>query len=548
MSNKAIKPLTLSLSGWALVALGCCIALLLAPLTAFAQSPARRIVLSGVASPVTGEHRFALVIGNTHYGGANELTNPENDAKAVARTLQSLGFTVTLVLDATRENIRDSVHDFSGAVSQSGSGTVALFYYSGHGMQVDGKNYLIPIGFEGLKNKQDVDDYAYSAQKALDEMQSAGARVNIVILDACRNNPFEGTRAWGGRGLGRLEAQGVYISYATAEGKTASDNPGESNGLFTQELLKNLKTPGLNIHQVFQNTRASVYDRSNHDQYPFDYDGLLNDNFYFVPVANATTPIITDIATTATLTVSCATPGAKVLVDGRSATAGSTVTLDLGEAKSKTVEVDVSAAGYETRAKQVTLSRGGNATLDFSLDRLPQPQQPNESPEPYPTAVDGNPVVALAVAHNGEPLGKILIELFPKQAPISTANYLRLVSNKFYNGLTFHRITNLDPQHETCKIVQGGDPRGDGSGGPGWTIKGEFTSNGVDNPLRHTKGAVAMARTNEPNSAGSQFYICIDPVPFLDGNYAVFGQVIKGLDIADRLQVGDTIVSATIAK
>lgn len=156
-----------------------------------------------------------------------------------------------------------------------------------------------------------------------------------------------------------------------------------------------------------------------------------------------------------------------------------------------------------------------------------------------------NPVVVLDVAHDGQSIGKILIELFPKEAPISTANYLKLVNNKFYNGLTFHRITNLDGN--TGKIVQGGDPQGNGQGGPGWNIKGEFTSNGVNNPLKHNAGAVAMARSNDPNSAGSQFYICVDAVHFLDGNYAVFGQVIKGLNVADKLVQGDKILTATVA-
>jgi peptidyl-prolyl cis-trans isomerase B (cyclophilin B) len=134
--------------------------------------------------------------------------------------------------------------------------------------------------------------------------------------------------------------------------------------------------------------------------------------------------------------------------------------------------------------------------------------------------------------------GTIVIRLYPEDAPISTANFIKLVNKGFYNGLSFHRITQLDP-NSPSKIVQGGDPKGDGSGGPGWTIKGEFSSNGVNNPLKHVAGAVAMARTNDPDSAGSQFYICVNPVPFLDGNYAVFGHVIKGLDIADKLVQGD---------
>lgn len=143
--------------------------------------------------------------------------------------------------------------------------------------------------------------------------------------------------------------------------------------------------------------------------------------------------------------------------------------------------------------------------------------------------------------------GVILIKLYPKDAPITCANFEKLVRKGFYNGLTFHRIADLNPGVPS-KIVQGGDPAGNGSGGPGYTIKGEFKSNGVPNPLTHIAGAVAMARTGEPDSAGSQFYICVNPVHFLDGNYAVFGQVIKGLDVAGRLKMGDKMTKVTLVK
>jgi len=143
--------------------------------------------------------------------------------------------------------------------------------------------------------------------------------------------------------------------------------------------------------------------------------------------------------------------------------------------------------------------------------------------------------------------GVILIKLYPKDAPISCANFEKLVKKGFYNGLTFHRITDLDPGTPS-KIVQGGDPKGNGSGGPGYTIKGEFKQNGVNNPLTHIAGAVAMARTGAPDSAGSQFYICVNPVHFLDSGYAVFGQVIKGLDVADKLQQGDKMTKVTLVK
>lgn len=143
--------------------------------------------------------------------------------------------------------------------------------------------------------------------------------------------------------------------------------------------------------------------------------------------------------------------------------------------------------------------------------------------------------------------GVILIKLYPKDAPITCKNFEKLVKGGFYNGLTFHRITDLGAPGAS-KIVQGGDPKGNGSGGPGYTIKGEFPQNGVTNPLTHVAGAVAMARTGAPDSAGSQFYICVNPVHFLDGNYAVFGQVIKGLDVAGKLQQGDKMTKVTLAK
>ena len=171
-----------------------------------------------------------------------------------------------------------------------------------------------------------------------------------------------------------------------------------------------------------------------------------------------------------------------------------------------------------------------------------------------PPAVSAAPIVRMVTTR-----GVILIKLYPKDAPITCANFEKLVKKGFYNGLTFHRITDLGAPGQS-KIVQGGDPAGNGSGGPGYTIKGEFKQNGVNNPLTHIAGAFAMARTGAPpdaplaeqthafNSAGSQFYICVNAVHFLDGGYAVFGQVIKGLDVAGKLQVGDKMTKVTLSK
>ena len=125
--------------------------------------------------------------------------------------------------------------------------------------------------------------------------------------------------------------------------------------------------------------------------------------------------------------------------------------------------------------------------------------------------------------------GIIEAELYPHIAPNTVNNFISLINQGFYNGLTIHRI-------EKGFVLQGGDPTGTGSGGPGYSIEGEFTTNGFLNELKHTEGVLSMARTNQPNSAGSQFFIMLDDAPHLDGNYAAFGKVISGMDIAHQIE------------
>jgi peptidylprolyl isomerase/peptidyl-prolyl cis-trans isomerase B (cyclophilin B) len=130
--------------------------------------------------------------------------------------------------------------------------------------------------------------------------------------------------------------------------------------------------------------------------------------------------------------------------------------------------------------------------------------------------------------------GRIVIEFYPQDAPNTVDNFIKLAQKGFYNGLTFHRV-------EKGLLIQGGDPNGDGTGGPGYTIKAEFNSQ------KHVEGTVAMARKPDPNSAGSQFYICIKPLPQLDGQYTVFGKVIEGMDIVKSVQKGDVMKKVIIA-
>ena len=124
--------------------------------------------------------------------------------------------------------------------------------------------------------------------------------------------------------------------------------------------------------------------------------------------------------------------------------------------------------------------------------------------------------------------GVIDIELDPSAAPITCENFLKLVHAGFYDGLTFHRVIS-------GFMIQGGCPLGNGTGGPGWNIKGEFAANGVQNPIKHTRGVISMARASDPNSAGSQFFIMHKDAPYLDGQYAAFGRVVAGLEEVDKI-------------
>lgn len=147
-----------------------------------------------------------------------------------------------------------------------------------------------------------------------------------------------------------------------------------------------------------------------------------------------------------------------------------------------------------------------------------------DKPEATDYSSDDNPVVTIAMENDGE----ITIELYPEVAPNTVNNFISLVEDEFYDGLIFHRVI-------PSFMIQGGDPEGTGMGGPGYSIKGEFAANGFENDLRHERGVISMARANDPNSAGSQFFIMTDDAEHLDGDYAAFGKVLEGMHIVDKI-------------
>jgi hypothetical protein len=225
------------------------------------------------------EKRLALVIGNAKYVYSPELANPVNDARSIRDALQNVGFDVYEYENLNQSQIKQAIDMFGARLKQY---SIGLFYYSGHGIQSKGANYLIPVD-ANIQSEQQIEYDCVQADRVLGLMEAAGSGINIVILDACRNNPFERSwsRAVDGSGLAFMNApSGSLIAYSTSPGRTASDGAG-SNGLYTAALLENIKTPDITILQMFQNVRRTVSDKSNKLQIPWESTSLTND-FYFV--------------------------------------------------------------------------------------------------------------------------------------------------------------------------------------------------------------------------------------------------------------------------
>jgi hypothetical protein len=224
------------------------------------------------------QKRLALVIGNSDYLNANGLKNPVNDARAMATVLESLGFKVIKIENATSKQMKMAIDEFGAELEKY---NVGLFYYAGHGIQVKGLNYLVPVDAE-IKSESQVEYDCIQADRVMSFMDYAKTDVNIIILDACRNNPFK--RSWSRstetEGLAFMNApSGTLIAYATAPGHTASDGSG-SNGLYTESLLQKIKDPNLSILQVFQQVRSRVLEKSEKAQNPWESTSLTGD-FYF---------------------------------------------------------------------------------------------------------------------------------------------------------------------------------------------------------------------------------------------------------------------------
>lgn len=251
------------------------------------QEPSRQLVQTGSTNAGKGK-RIALVIGNGAYTNAPPLKNPPNDARDMAATLKALGFEVTSGINVNQREMKRLMREFGQRLKTGGNG---LFYYAGHGVQSKGRNYLIPVEAD-IQSEIEAEDAGVDVSLLLGYMDDAQNGLNIVILDACRNNPFARSFRSDSKGLAQVDAPtGTLIAYATAPGRVASDGNGR-NGLYTGELLKQMQVPGLTATEMFMRVRAEVMKQTGSKQVPWEASSLVG-SFYFggsAPESTSSTP------------------------------------------------------------------------------------------------------------------------------------------------------------------------------------------------------------------------------------------------------------------
>jgi TPR repeat protein len=252
------------------------------------------VVVVGFAGPAFAEKRVALVVGNSAYRSVTPLDNPTNDAALVAETLKGLGFTLTgngARTDLDKAALDQAIQDFGRQIQGA---DVAMFYYAGHGVQVRGSNYLVPVNANPTR-EADVDFQMVDVNLVLNQMNGSGTRLNLVILDACRNNPFggRGLRSSEG-GLAQLRApEGTLISYATQPGNVAQDGS-DGHSPYTKALSVTMKRAGLDVFQTFNQVGLTVKRSTGGSQQPWVSSSPIDGSFYFTPAASSAASPVPD--------------------------------------------------------------------------------------------------------------------------------------------------------------------------------------------------------------------------------------------------------------
>jgi hypothetical protein len=248
------------------------------------------LVAAVFSDPARAENRIALVIGNSAYHTVSALPNPANDARAMSELLTSAGFEVVPATDLTLADMRTAIRDFTSLVSSKGVDTVALIFFAGHGVQVDGDNYLVPVDAR-IKREADVPIEALRLVDVMNALSAAPARTRMVILDACRNNPFSEINKTTGRGLAIVDApNGSIVAYSTAPGAEAEDGSA-ANSPFTTAFTSVAREPGLPIELALKRVRLAVNQVTSGRQTPWESSSLTVDFSFFKGEPGVSTPV-----------------------------------------------------------------------------------------------------------------------------------------------------------------------------------------------------------------------------------------------------------------
>jgi hypothetical protein len=329
---------------------------------------------------VYSQQKYALVIGNAEYTSVVKLRNPVNDAVDMKATLEELGFTVDLVRNGNLSQMVNAAVRLGDNLRKS-KDSYGFFYYSGHGVQAGGENYLIPVD-AGIPNEAMLKYAALQVQLVLDQLQEAENSLNIVVLDACRDNPFPWKRSAAGRGLTVIGAQppGSIIVYATSAGQAASDGT-DRNGLFTTELLKNLKAP-LEIKEVFSRTGADVRNVSKGTQIPAIYMQFF-DTAYLAGQAQPENNIEwgDEGVAVGSMAIRVTTAG-KLEINGNGISQQRNLNdwgeLSVSKVNAGTYTVKMTYSNGKVEEKKIVIGRDKNEVVEFSYT-LPLPKKPRDS-------------------------------------------------------------------------------------------------------------------------------------------------------------------------
>jgi uncharacterized caspase-like protein/cyclophilin family peptidyl-prolyl cis-trans isomerase len=511
--------------------------------------------------------RVALVVGNSAYKHAGELPNPRNDAADISALFRSLGFQVVEGIDLDKAAFERKIREF--AIALQGA-EVGLFFYAGHGLQVGGQNYLVPIDAE--LSTQEALDFEMIRMDLVHRTMERITQTNLIFLDACRNNPLErnlrramGTRSVEiGRGLAAVESGvGTLISFSTQPGNVAADGTGR-NSPFAGALVRQLSASNDDLSAVLIAVRNDVMKETQRAQVPWEHSALTG-RFYFNPPSQITTPGTSTPARASDAAEAwAAAERVKSLAAFESFIArySDTFYADLARTRVEEIKKEQAAAADaarkkaedETRAKaeaerqrvqEASASAARKKTDDDARAKAAAEKEYyaklQEQADRQRLAIweernraEAEAKKGLSPAKGGTmilelPSGPVKIRLRPDLAPKHVERVKLLASQGFYNGLTFHRVV-------AGFVAQGGDPLGTGTGGsklPNLKLE----PSGV--PFK--RGSIGAARTTQPDTANSQFFICLTDTACtaLNGQYTLWGEVFEGIEHVDKLALGE---------